>query len=78
MPPITAGEDPVVVGLMLCDQVIVDKDTSKPSLIGIFTRLGVQNLEELQRFSVFVVLTNGHGHADLELEALRMDTGDPI
>jgi hypothetical protein len=71
-------EIPVVVGLMLCDQVIVDKDTYKPCLIGVFTGLAVQDFDEPQRFSAFVALTNGQGSVDLELRCQRLDTGEGI
>jgi len=63
---------------MLCDQVIVDKDTDKPSLVGVFTGLSVNDFDEPQRFSAFVTLTNGRGNATLELVCNRLDTGEPI
>ena len=69
---------PVPISLMLCDQVIVDKDTFKPSLIGVFTGLAVQDFAEPQRFSAFAALTNGRDAGKLELVCNRLDTGDPI
>jgi hypothetical protein len=71
-------DNPVAVGLMLCDQVIVDKDTNKPCLIGIFTGLAVQDFHEAQRFSAFVALTNGRGQVNVELVGLRLDNGEQI
>src|ERR1019366_2902375 len=69
---------PIAIGLMLCDQVIIDKDTNKPCLLGIFTGLAVEDFKESQRFSVFLTLTNGRGHVKLELICLRLDNGEPI
>jgi hypothetical protein len=78
MPPAPELAVPVAVGLMLCDQVIVDKDTYKPSPLGIFTGLAVADFAESQRFSAFAVLTNGRGEATLELVVFRLDSGDQI
>jgi hypothetical protein len=78
MPPATNAESPVAIGLMLCDQVIVDKDTSKPSPLGIFTGLAVDDFDEPQRFSAFAALTNGRGQGQLELVVFRLDNGDQI
>ena len=72
------GEIPVSVGLMLCDQVIVDKDTIKPSLIGVFTGLAVQDFAEPQRFSIFLALTNARGTTSVELVCNRLDDGVAI
>jgi hypothetical protein len=63
---------------MLCDQVIVDKDTSKPSPLGIFTGLAVDGFDEPQRFSAFAALTNGRDEGILELVVFRLDNGDQI
>jgi hypothetical protein len=72
------GEIPIAIGLMLCDQVIVDKDTQKPSPIGIFTGLGVEDFDEPQRLSVFAALTNSRGDAKMELVIFHLETGDQI
>jgi hypothetical protein len=73
-----AVEIPIVVGLMLCDQVIVDKDTNKPSLIGVFTGLAVQDFQEQQKFAAFVTLTNGRGLLEVELLVSRLDNGEHV
>jgi len=72
------ADNPVAIGLMLCDQVIIDKDTGKPSPVGIFTGLAVDDFDEPQRFSAFAALTNGRGQGKLELVVFRLDTGDQI
>lgn len=67
------------LGLMLCDQVIVDQRSRSPSPINIFTGLAVDQFpSEPQRFSVFVALTEGAGAVEVELVALRLDTLDQV
>jgi hypothetical protein len=64
---------PVAIGLLLCDRIIVDKDTNSPSAIGIFTGLAVEYFpSDPQRISVFAVLTNtqGNGRAKLAVHGL--------
>jgi hypothetical protein len=53
MPSTTQPDNPVAIGLMLCDQVIVDKDTGKPSPVGIFTGLAVDHFDEPQTLFCF-------------------------
>src|SRR3954465_14500366 len=65
---------PVVIGLLLCDRVIVDKDTSSPSAIGIFTGLAVESFpSEPQRFSVLAVLTDAQGEGRGKMTVYRLD-----
>jgi hypothetical protein len=72
------AENPVAIGLMLCDQVIVDKDTNKVSPIGIFTGLAVDDFSEPRRFSAFAALTNGRGQTAVELNVFQLANGDQI
>jgi hypothetical protein len=65
---------PVAIGLLLCDRVIVDKDTNSPSAIGIFTGLAVERFpSEPQRFSVLAVLTDAQGDGRGRLAVYRLD-----
>jgi hypothetical protein len=65
---------PVVIGLLLCDRVIVDKDTNSPSAIGIFTGLAVERFPfESQRFSVLAVLTDAQGDGTGKMVVYRLD-----
>lgn len=70
---------PLAIGLWLCDQVIVDRTTNKPSLIGIFTGLRVESFpSDPQRFFVLAALTNAVGRGRIVLEATYDETGDQI
>jgi hypothetical protein len=65
---------PVTLGLMLCGQVIVDKDTNNPSAIGIFTGLAVEKFpSDPYRFSAFAVLTDAQGTGKIRLTVFRLD-----
>ena len=65
---------PVAVSLMLCGQVIVDKDTSNPSAIGIFTGIAVDRFpSDPQRFTAFAVLTDAQGSGKIRLAVFRLD-----
>ena len=65
---------PVVIGLLLCDRVIVDKDTNSPSAIGIFTGLAVESFpSESPHFSVLTVLTDAKGQGTGKVVVYRLD-----
>lgn len=57
---------------------IVDKDTNKPCLIGVFTGLAVEDFATPQRFSAFTALTNGRGNQLIDFVGMRLDDGDQI
>jgi len=65
---------PIAIGLLLCDRVIVDKDTNSPSAIGIFTGLAVEHFpSDSQRFSVLAVLTDAQGDGRGKLAVYRLN-----
>ena len=67
------------MGLILCEQVIVDLHTRNPSPISIFTGLVVDEFpSEEKTFSVFASLTNGRGSGRIRIVATRMDNDDII
>ena len=70
---------PVTVGLMLANQVIVDRTTLNPSMVGTFTGLGVEEFPSTpQRFSVWSALTRGTGSGTIELRVFSVRTGQQI
>jgi hypothetical protein len=65
---------PVALGLLLCDRVIIDKDTNSPSAIGIFTGLAVESFPTgPQRFSALAMLTDAQGDGSVRLAVHRLD-----
>src|SRR5262245_37850614 len=70
---------PTAIALTVCDQVIVDERTKKPSLIGVFTGLGVDDFpSDPQRFSVCATLTGSTGQGRMEVRVVQLATGDQI
>lgn len=70
---------PVTTGLLPANQVIVDRATLKPSLVGIFSGLGVEGFpSSSQRFSVWSPLTHGAGSGRIELWAFSSRTREQI
>jgi hypothetical protein len=70
---------PVVLSMSLCDYVIVEEGTGKPSLIGCFDRLVVPAIPPPRRsFFVAAELTGGHGRSRVSVEVARPDTDETM
>ncbi len=72
-------QPPKALGLFLCDQVIIDRDTQKPSLIGCFAGMAVNHFPSgPQHFDVFAALTDGLGAVTIDLTVTNLDTDDEV
>ena len=70
---------PMVLGLSLCNYVIIEERTRNASLIGAFTGLSLPEFPARPLpFSVFAVLTGGQGDATVEVAVTRLDTGEEV
>jgi hypothetical protein len=70
---------PVALGLTLCDYLLIEEHTRKPSLIGCFTALTVPSFPSPPRpFDVYAELTDSAGRGVAELVISRLDTGEAI
>ena len=69
-------EKPIGMAIVVCDQVITDKDTNKRSLIGIFNQLKVvgPGPHVLLKMHVFVMLGCGRGDGLAELVCRQVET----
>lgn len=68
----TSLPDPVCLSVILCDQVIEDKRTSKKSLIGVFNEVLVTNVPAKHDcMFLFVTLTNCLGNHEINIEFSR-------
>jgi hypothetical protein len=66
---------PKATGLFLCDQVIFDRDTQKPSLIGCFTGMPAMEFPfGPKNFELFSSLTDGLGEVTTEVTATNLET----
>ena len=67
---------PLARGLTLCDHVIIEEGTKKVSFIGCFAELESAVFPAVvQPFTTFAILTNGLGHAAIEVLLSRLDIG---
>ena len=72
-------ERPLVLALVLCDQIITEQLTLKKSLIGAFNSVGFESLPAFYpRMCVYAALTNGQGQTVAMLRCVCMDTPDGI
>jgi hypothetical protein len=72
-------QPPKVIGLFLCDQVIFDRDTQKPCLIGCFAGKAVDDFPSgPQKFDVFAALTDGLGDVTMDLAVTHLETDQEI
>jgi hypothetical protein len=63
------------LGLTLCDQVVFEQGTQKPTLVGVFTGIAVDGFpSDAQRFDAFAALTDGLGDSTIDLIAIHLDT----
>jgi hypothetical protein len=70
---------PGALGIMLCDQVLFEQGTQKPTLVGVFTGIGVTEFPSApQRFDFFAALTDGLGQGDIDLVVDRLDPEERI
>jgi hypothetical protein len=72
-------QPPKSLGLFLCDQVIFERGTQKPSLICCFAGMAVRGFPSgPQRFDVFAALTDGLGDVTIDLTATHLETDQEI
>ena len=70
-------ERPLVLALVLCDQIITEHHSLKKSLIGAFNSIGFEALPaSYPRMCVYAALTNGQGETVAMLRCVFMDTPD--
>ncbi len=72
-------QGPVVIGLFLCEQVIVEDKTRNVTPVNCFTRRTVERFpSEPVPFILFAVLTDGLGKIPLEVLIHRLDTMEEL
>jgi hypothetical protein len=70
---------PVAIGLLTCEQVIVEEKTRNITPVNCFTRQSVEQFpSEMLPFVVFAMLTDGSGEMPLAVSIARLDTLDEI
>ena len=70
---------PIALGLTLCQQIIVERDTGNTSLINAFKAWHVRRLPSPPRmFCLFAVLSEGHGHGTIEIAVSHVATNEIV
>ena len=69
--PPTAGLEPIVLAMVVCDQIYMDPQTAKKSLLGIFHGLCAAQFQATVPFmSLFLVLTGGKGKIPIKINLI--------
>ena len=70
---------PVLLSAIVCDTVIIDAVTQKPSIIGIFENISaIKYPARHQRLAFFFELTNGHGKTEVTVKLVDVQEEDKI
>lgn len=68
---------PIVLSLIVCDQVIVDARTGKPSIIGDTQTISAYKYPaKLPRLTFFFELTGGHGNVNVKVALVDVQEED--
>lgn len=68
---------PKLLAALICDQVIRDRTTLKPSLIGVFSDIHTSKFPAVHpRMTLFFQLTNGHGKVKLTIRLVDVGNNE--
>ncbi len=68
---------PVLLSVIICDLVIIDRITDKPSIIGAFETISAPKYPARHpRLAFFCQLTNGHGKAGITVKLVDVQEED--
>jgi hypothetical protein len=72
-------QSPVVIGLTVCEQVIVEEKTHNLTQVNCFRRLFLRGFPSSpQRLAIHAILTNGQGTGKIGLAVARLDTLEDV
>ena len=69
-----AGVTPIALAILLCDNVITDKDTKKKTIVGIFSRIFGPNFPIYHSFTIYMRLIDAEGNYNFRVEYVQMKT----
>ena len=73
------SQRPVVLGLLVCEQVVVEEATHNVTLVNCFTKLKAEQFpSDGHRFAVFATLADGLGDVTRDVAIQRLDDYDEI
>jgi hypothetical protein len=68
---------PFVVAILLCDTIIIEENTKKKTLVGIFDRVFAADFPAPHRFAIYVKLVDAAGAYRLRLDYVDV-SGDQV
>jgi hypothetical protein len=69
---------PAGADLYLCDQVIIDRDSGRRTLVGLFEAADAEEFPTTLSFDVYAELRDGLGPVTLSLVVTHLESGDLI
>jgi hypothetical protein len=70
---------PVVLGLTICEKVIIEEGSKNVTLVSTFNKLNIEEFPSPpQKFTVFTVLTEGHGPGIIRLVVRSLETDEDV
>lgn len=66
---------PVLVASLVCDVAVVDPNTGKKNLIGIFDKILVEKLPVQRPVYLYIKLTDAEGSYNLEVKFIQVNSG---
>jgi hypothetical protein len=64
---------PSVLAILLCDQIIIDVETGKKTLVGVFEGLRAEKYPIGQKMAFYARLTDLEGHYKFVVRIVRLD-----
>ena len=72
-------QKPVTIGMLTCEQIIVEENTRNVTAVNCFSKRAVRNLpSEGLSFVVFALLADGLGDMELSVVIERLDNDDEV
>lgn len=71
-------QQPIVVGLKLCQHAIVEESTHNVTLVNCFRRLSLEEFPAQVSFTVCFALTDGIGDRSLTLSVMSLADGEIV
>jgi hypothetical protein len=73
------AQRPKAISLMLCDQVVFERGSHKPYLLGVFTGVAVDRFPSVpQEIDIFVAFTDGHGNVRMRLSVVYLEPNEEV
>jgi hypothetical protein len=70
---------PIPVAILLCDQVITEKETGKKSIIGVFDRIWARTFPVTHKSAaIYIRIADAEGSYDMRIQYVKVDTQEVL